>query len=182
MPTTPRSAPTGVFAVTTSKRRRLLWCAWWKSAPTRDPFQPPDAWSGGARDEAEARAQAERAADQPLREIEGAWAGAWVRTMAGLPPWILREERPRPAQPTDGPHAFLGVRQGASLAEIKRAFRAQALLHHPDKGGATAHFVRLKHAYESLVAKAEKASAALSTAPRGARAKRAAAKAKRPAR
>ncbi len=176
----------GAFAVTKSKRRRLLWCAWWTGAPTREPFRAPDGWSGGARSEDDARTQAERAAGKPLREIESAWAGAWVRQMAGLPPWIVREEREPRAPRTagraatpDDPFAILGLRIGAPMADVKRAFRALALVHHPDKGGATAHFVRLKRAYEAIVANAEKRAAATAAPPRGARAKRAAAKAAR---
>jgi DnaJ-domain-containing protein 1 len=144
-----------------SKRRRFLWCAWWLAPPAREPFRAPDAWSGGARSALEARAEAERAAGQTLREIESAWAGAWVRTLAGLPPWIVREPRERRGSPTpaNDPHVILGVRPGAPLVEVKRAFRALALVHHPDRGGSAIAFVRVKRAYETIVANAEKRAA-----------------------
>ncbi len=107
--------------------------------------------------------------------------------MAGLPAWIVREDRaavPAGARPApNSAHAVLGLRAGAPLTEIKRAFRAQAQIHHPDKGGKTENFVALKRAYESLIAKHEaRSSTRSSTSPRGARAKRAAAKAARPPR
>jgi hypothetical protein len=143
-----------VYSVTRTKRRRFLWCAWWTAPPTSEPFRPPDAWSGGARSEDEAKSAAELAAGMPLQPIEGRWAGAWVRFQAGLPPFVDRQVRVpalaggvAPA----GPHTLLGVKPGASLEELKAAFRRQALAHHPDHGGDPAVFIALKRAYDSLV-------------------------------
>lgn len=50
-------------------------------------------------------------------------------------------------------YAALGLRPGASLADIKKAFRQQASLHHPDKNtspGAPARFRTVQVAYEVL--------------------------------
>jgi hypothetical protein len=131
-----------------------LWCAWWTGEPTEASFRPPDAWSGGARTEEEAKAQAEEAAGAPLRPIEGRWAGAWVRVRAGQAPFVARIEHPSGsgrAARTDGPHALLGIAPGASLEAIKAAFRRKALEHHPDHGGDPAAFIAIKRAYDGIV-------------------------------
>jgi hypothetical protein len=142
----------GVVSVTRTKRRRFLWCAWWTGTPTAEPFRAPDAWSGGARTEEEARSLAERAAGGPRQPIEGRRAGAGVRARAGLPPFVQREPRPAGIEPApEGPHLLLGVRPGASLAELKAAFRQKALEHHPDRGGDAAAFIAVKRAYDGLV-------------------------------
>jgi hypothetical protein len=143
----------GVCSVTRTKRRRFLWCAWWTGEPSEAPFRPPDAWSGGARTEEEARALADVAAGMPLVLVEGRWAGAWVRVRAGLPPFVDRvggaalAASPRAVDP----HTLLGVPPGASLAEVKAAFRRKALEHHPDRGGEPAAFIALKRAYDRIV-------------------------------
>jgi hypothetical protein len=141
----------GVYSVTRTKRRRFLWCAWWTGEPRESPFRAPDAWSGGARSEEEARALAERAAGMALQPTERRWAGAWVRVRAGLPPFVDRaaaiHRAPRPVDP----HALLGVAPGASLEEVKAAFRRKALEHHPDRGGDAAAFIAMKRAYDRLV-------------------------------
>ena len=48
------------------------------------------------------------------------------------------------------PFDVVGVKSGASLDEIKAAFRSQALTLHPDKGGDPEKFRRLQEAYEIL--------------------------------
>jgi hypothetical protein len=157
----------GVYSVTTTQRRRYLWCAWWTGEPTRDPFREPDAWSGGARSEAEAKKAAERAAGRPLREIEPIWARAWVRVCSGRKPWVTHEPRkPRPSPPPreearrasriepvfEGcPFAALGLTPAATPAEIRRAFRTLALTTHPDRGGSPAAFIRVKQAYDAAL-------------------------------
>jgi hypothetical protein len=149
----------GVYSVTRTKRRRLLWCAWWSGPPSEAPFRPPDAWSGGARTEDEARTLAERAAGMPLSPVEGRWAGAWVRVRAGLPPFVDRvagsvaSASPRPVDP----HALLGVAPGAPLEEVKAAFRRKALEHHPDQGGDAATFIAVKRAYDRIVRRRQSA-------------------------
>ena len=50
-------------------------------------------------------------------------------------------------------YAALGVSSAASLAEIKKAFRQQAALHHPDRStaeGAAARFRAVQAAYDIL--------------------------------
>jgi len=148
----------GVYAITRTKRRRLLWCAWWTGEPQAAPFRAPDAWGGGARDEDEAKAMAESVAGRPLTCIEGRWAGAWVRVRAGLAPFPSRAPRdvatcpPSPASP----YRVLGVAEGASLDEVKAAFREQALAHHPDHGGTAEGFIAVKRAYDAAVARIER--------------------------
>ena len=52
---------------------------------------------------------------------------------------------------TDDPHVLLGVAPGAGLEATRQAFRRLALLHHPDKGGSSADFQRLRAAAEALL-------------------------------
>jgi len=44
----------------------------------------------------------------------------------------------------------LGVKKGATKADIKKAFREKAKKHHPDKGGNEAEFKKINEAYETL--------------------------------
>ncbi|EYF00638.1 J domain-containing protein [Chondromyces apiculatus] len=170
------SLPPGHLSITTTKRRRYLWCAWWTAAPSREPFRKPDAFAGGARTLEEARRAAERAAGRPLQDIEPSWAGAWVRIQAGLPPFPEKKpKRPRPEPPPPGdahrsrqkrrpdrppgvtsrtsPFTLLGLPATAPLADIKRAFRRLALLTHPDQGGDPAAFMQVRWAYEEALAR-----------------------------
>jgi len=49
------------------------------------------------------------------------------------------------------PHRVLGVPQGASIAEVKRAYRLLAKRNHPDAGeGSLARFLEIQAAYEVL--------------------------------
>ena len=157
---------TGVFSVTTTKRRRFYWCAWWTGVPERAPFRKPDAWSGGARSEEEARSQAEKAAGKPLTIIEPVWARACIRLQEGLPPWVVREpKRPPPEAPPpprrrpasvpagSSPLTLLGLGGSATREDIKRAFRRLALTTHPDHGGSAAAFIRVKWAHDEALAR-----------------------------
>lgn len=139
-----------IFAVAPTKRRRYLWCVWWTGAPTVESFRPPDAWGGGATSEDEARAMAERAAGRPLQHDPGPWAGAWRRVMAGLPPFPKRTPRPVTASRALAPHVLLGVSASAAPDEVKAAYRAKVLDHHPDRGGDPEAFIALKRAYDAL--------------------------------
>ena len=47
-------------------------------------------------------------------------------------------------------YEVLGVAEDATLADIKAAYRAGALVHHPNKGGTNAGFKRLGAAYDVL--------------------------------
>jgi DnaJ-domain-containing protein 1 len=151
-----------VVSITTTQRRRYLWCAWWTGAPTREPFRAPDAWSGGARSPEEAKLAAEQAAGRTLVVIEPAWARAFTRQRAGLPPWPAKRSEGAPAPravgelPPESALAVLGLRKGASLDDIKRAYRQRALETHPDRGGDAAAFVRVQRAFESASRKARR--------------------------
>jgi hypothetical protein len=141
-----------------------LWAAWWTAPPEAEPFRKPDASSGGARTPAEARAHAERAAGRSLVEIEARWAGAWVRVLRGDPPWPKPREAAAPretvvkAVPVGSKTwalGVLGVAQGATAEEIKRAFRVAALRTHPDRGGDEAAFIEVRRAFEVALAASE---------------------------
>ena len=47
-------------------------------------------------------------------------------------------------------YEILGVQKGASADEIKRAYRKEALTHHPDRGGSKERFQALGEAYDVL--------------------------------
>ncbi len=47
-------------------------------------------------------------------------------------------------------YTILGVEKNASPTEIKKAFRARAHTHHPDKGGDEKKFKELNQAYQTL--------------------------------
>lgn len=48
------------------------------------------------------------------------------------------------------PYEVLGVKQDATLDEIKKAFRRLSHQHHPDKGGDDARFKEINQAYQIL--------------------------------
>ena len=48
------------------------------------------------------------------------------------------------------PYKVLGVKQGASEEEVKKAYRKQAMKHHPDKGGDPEKFKEIQGAYEKI--------------------------------
>lgn len=145
----------GVYAIARTKRRRFLWCVWLSGEPVEAPFRAPDVWGGGARTEDEAKTLAEAAAGMPLQLIDGRWAGAWKRVRAGMKPFPSSNARAarvapdRASEPID-PHVLLGVTTNATLAELKLAFRAKALEHHPDRGGDAEAFMAIKRAYDTL--------------------------------
>ncbi len=145
----------GVYAIARTKRKRFLWCAWWTGEPTAKPFRAPDAWGGGARTEDQARVLAERAAGRALEPIDGHWAGAWKRTIAGLKPFPTHTARePRAAtdrKPPVDPYALLGIANDTPLEDVKTAFRKKALEHHPDRGGTAEAFMAIKRAYDAIV-------------------------------
>lgn len=152
---------TAVCSITRTERRRFFWAAWWTKAPNHNPFCAPDASGGGARSEAEALAAAQRSAARHLTLGEPYWARAWKCVLRGQPVPPLPVARATPAAPDDssahGPAvsawSVLGVAPGASLLEVKRAFRKRALETHPDQGGEPAQFRELSHAYQKVLAK-----------------------------
>ena len=151
-------------SVTTTRRRRFIWVAWWTAPPEREPFRKPDAFAGGARSHEEALAQARRAAGLPLVEIEPSWARAWTRVLLGRPPWGLRANA---AASSSGAHAHsttattdaakapttsiwetLGITARATADDLKRAFRQRALATHPDRGGDAEAFRQVQRAFK----------------------------------
>jgi curved DNA-binding protein CbpA len=69
------------------------------------------------------------------------------------------------------PYRVLGVPEGASVADVKRAYRLLAKRHHPDAGeGSVARFLEIQAAYEVLVrrdpANGDRAGAARSSGRR----------------
>jgi hypothetical protein len=48
------------------------------------------------------------------------------------------------------PHEVLGVRPGASLDEVRAAWRRRVLATHPDRGGDEAAFAEVTEAYRVL--------------------------------
>ncbi len=146
------------YSVTRTKRRRLLWAAWWSEPPAREPFRKPDAAQGGARTLDDARAEAEKAAGCPLVQLDASWARAWGRVLQGEPPWPASEHKPSSvARPTArlsdeaSVWSVLGLTARASADEVKAAYKRRALELHPDRGGEAAQFRRLHAAYEEAL-------------------------------
>jgi hypothetical protein len=166
------AADKGLFvascSVTTTRRRRFMWVAWWTAPPAREPFRKPDAFSGGARSHEEALAQARRAAPVPLVEIEPYWARAWARALLGRAPWgSVRAEgtaassahgraggrsttaaTTAEAATTTSIWKTLGITARATADELKRAFRQRALATHPDRGGDAEAFRQVQRAFK----------------------------------
>ena len=164
----PVVADKGLFvascSVTTTRRRRFMWVAWWTAPPAREPFRKPDAFSGGARSHEEALAQARRAAGVLLVEIEPYWARAWARSSSverrGAsarrgPPAALAPTAARPPATTNAAKATttsiwetLGITARATADDLKRAFRQRALATHPDRGGDAEAFRQVQRAFK----------------------------------
>ena len=156
-----------VCSITSTRRRRFFWAAWWSAAPTRLPFRQPDAAEGGARTREEALRAAERNAGRSLQEIDGTWARAWSNVLTGKPPWSTDAAREK-ARPTAARESsvtpsnrasvwqILGLSGSSSIEEIKRAYRKRALETHPDRGGDSAAFRAVQAAYESALKRRSK--------------------------
>jgi DnaJ-domain-containing protein 1 len=67
-----------------------------------------------------------------------------------MPPRSTRRQRP-PHSTGSGPHAVLGVRPGATREEIRSAYRALAMRHHPDHGGDAEKMRSINEAYRVIV-------------------------------
>jgi len=165
-----------VCSITATKRRRFLWAAWWSGPPARSPFRKPDASSGGARTRDEALAEAEKAAGAKLLEIDGSWARAYARVLRGepaFPPAGADRGGPKTTKPAAERSIWdvLALSPDATVAEVKRAYRAKALETHPDRGGDDAAFREVQRAYELALERRTKAGArpARAKATRGSR-------------
>lgn len=153
-----------VCSITSTKRRRFLWAAWWTAPPARHPFRKPDAANGGASSAEAALREAEQVAGRSLTVIDPKWARAFNRILRGEAPWTARDfaetrsaQKPVDAAPHDAPWTVvLGVTAKASAAEIKQAYRAKALATHPDRGGDAGAFRAVQQAYEKAMARREK--------------------------
>lgn len=53
----------------------------------------------------------------------------------------------------NNPWAVLGLKPGATPAEIKAAYRQKAMEHHPDSGGKIADWLEISRAYDSIKSK-----------------------------
>lgn len=62
-----------------------------------------------------------------------------------------RERRERTPRGGGNPYTVLGIKPGASEAEIKRAYYALVKKYHPDHGGTPAQFSAIKDAYDQLM-------------------------------
>lgn len=153
---------TAVCSITPTQRRRFLWAVWWSGAPQHSPFRKPDAANGGARSAEEALAEAERMTGRHVSLIASYWARAWTRVLRGEAPPPLPSSVGEPdddaaprklARAPQSSWAVLGLAPGASLIEVKRAFRKLALETHPDQGGEAESFRMVQRAYEKLAAK-----------------------------
>ena len=51
----------------------------------------------------------------------------------------------------EGYFATLGLHPGASLSDVKSAYRERVKQHHPDQGGSIQDFLRVQEAYEYLL-------------------------------
>lgn len=51
------------------------------------------------------------------------------------------------------PYLVLGLQPGSTLSEIKKSFKQQSLLHHPDRGGVNEKFLEVVEAYNTLLKK-----------------------------
>jgi hypothetical protein len=151
-----------VCSVTTTRRKRFLWAAWWSGPPARHPFRKPDAWAGGARTPEEAHAEAERVAGRPLIMAAPLWARAWGRIVNGEPPFFRPPRDPGavgahrpPGTGLRAPLDELGLAPGATVEAIKRAYRRRALETHPDRGGSDEAFRAVQRAYVAATARAD---------------------------
>lgn len=144
-------------SITTTDRRRFFWAAWWSNLPRVTPFQRPDASGGGAATFEDAKAAAERAAGRALSLLDPAWAKAWKRVLRGREPFPSQATQPGQRRARSlagdggatGPSIWqrLGVDPGADEATLRQAFRARALVAHPDQGGSADEFRALVAAY-----------------------------------
>jgi hypothetical protein len=141
-----------VCSVTATQRGRYFWAAWWTGQPSYGPFRKPDASNGGFASEDAAFAAAEKSTGRHLTRIEPYWARAWNRMLRGEapPPPPTPKERKPPAAVASSAWSVLGLEAGASLAQVKRAYRQRALETHPDRGGEEQAFLAVQRAYEQL--------------------------------
>ncbi len=155
-PGEPASIATAQLSICATQRGRFFWAAWWTGAPQRVPFRKADAQHGGASSWHEAKAQAEKLTGRTFTDIDSAWARAVNRTLRGQSPFTETQaklleggkvEKATKVELTSGVWTTLGITPEATLKDIKAAFRAKALVTHPDQGGDAEAFQRVQEAY-----------------------------------
>lgn len=163
-----------VVSITSTKRRRFFWAAWWSGPPVQVPFRKPDASDGGAASYDEAVAAANARAGTTLTVTDPLWVRAWIRILRGEEAWPSKASREPIAKSTRTPPVsepgsiweLLGVSNEATLREIKAAYRRRAVELHPDRGGDPAVFRRLLAAYDEAQKRAAKPRSARASRPR----------------
>ncbi len=146
---------TASLSICATQRGRFFWAAWWTGAPQRVPFRKADAQHGGAASWHEAKAQAEKLTGRTFADIDSAWARAVNRTLRGQSPFtetqakVLEGGKVEKAVKVEPASIWttLGITPEATLKDIKAAFRAKALLTHPDQGGDAEAFQAVREAY-----------------------------------
>jgi hypothetical protein len=107
-------------------------------------------------EEVEKRRAAKRAAASGASAAQGGPRGAspprgaWPGQGTEAPEW-------KPPSSKLNPYTILGVEKSVTQAEIKKAYHAKALKHHPDKGGDPEKFKEVGAAFEVLSDPAKKA-------------------------
>lgn len=87
-----------------------------------------------------------------LRQLRRLARGqATAAALLGAAPFLLTPARGAAAAGPKNPYTILGIKQGASKAEIKKAYRVLARKHHPDApGGSHERFQEIQSAYEQV--------------------------------
>lgn len=163
-----------VVSVTSTKRRRFFWAAWWSGPPAQVPFRKPDASDGGAATYDEAVAAANARAGTTLTVTDPLWVRAWIRILRGEEAWpskasrepIAKKSVPPPENEPGSIWELLAVSKDATLRELKAAYRKRAVELHPDRGGDPAVFRRLLAAYEEAQKRAGKPRSSRASRPR----------------
>lgn len=101
-----------------------------------------------ARKAREQRAQRAAPRAGPSESEENAAFNTWFKNSK----YGKAEEAYRPPLSPPSPHAaLLGLPAVFTADELKKAYRAKAMLTHPDRGGSAAAFNAVQNAYEKLV-------------------------------
>jgi hypothetical protein len=61
-------------------------------------------------------------------------------------------QRYRATDKVDAAFAVLGIEQSVGRFEIRKAYKNKVLINHPDKGGRAEDFIKIREAYEILMA------------------------------
>lgn len=163
-----------LVSITSTKRRRFFWAAWWSGPPVRVPFKKPDASDGGAAtyEDAIAAATKRAGADASLTVTDPLWARAWMRVLRGQDPFpskASREPSSKRVTPSVEPGSIwelLGVTKDATMTELKAAYRKRAVELHPDRGGDAETFRKLLAAYEEAQKRVARPKSARRAPPR----------------